>query len=154
MSPDALLAAEYLGRALYGGAILLIAIGIYAMVARYNLMRVLLGLALVESGVNLFLVAIGFRPDAAAPIIVGGVTDVPMVDPLPQALVLTAIVIGVGVLALAAALLIRVKETYGTLDTREVAKFLAAEPADAAPAAGTAVAGTPARETVNAGSAS
>ena len=109
MSPDALLAAEYLGRALYGGAILLIAIGIYAMVARYNLMRVLLGLALVESGVNLFLVAIGFRPDAAAPIIVGGVTDVPMVDPLPQALVLTAIVIGVGVLALAAALLIRVK---------------------------------------------
>ncbi|MEZ5841584.1 MAG: sodium:proton antiporter [Hyphomicrobiales bacterium] len=154
MSADATLLADLLGRALYGGAIMLIAIGIYAVVARYNLMRVLLGLVLVESGVNLFIVAIGYRADAAAPIIVGGVTDVAMVDPLPQALVLTAIVIGVGVLALASALLIRVKETFGTLDTREVARVLAADPAAAGKSTGSAVAPAAARETANAGSAS
>ena len=48
-----------------------------------------------------------------------------MVDPLPQALVLTSIVIDVGVLALALALAIRVHEAFGTLDTREVQRLIA-----------------------------
>ncbi len=110
-----------IGTALYVGAIGLVLIGFYAMVAMRHLVRILLGLTLLEGGVNLFLVATGFRPGAAAPILVGGKALGPMVDPVPQALVLTAIVIGVGVLALALALVIRAYQAYGTLDTKELA---------------------------------
>jgi multicomponent Na+:H+ antiporter subunit C len=86
------------------------------MVTRSHLIRILLGLTVVEAGVNLLIVAVGYRPEAAAPILLGGQSVGPMVDPIPQALVLTAIVIGVGVLALGLALAVRVFETSGSLD--------------------------------------
>lgn len=117
-----------LGYLIYGGAAGLIAIGLYAMVLKRHLIRILLGLTLLEAGVNLSLVAAGFRPDAVAPIFSGTtVAGVTMVDPVPQALILTAIVIGVGVLALALAMTVRVKRAYGTLDTRQLAEHLATE---------------------------
>ncbi len=115
------------GAVLYAGAIGLFLIGFYAMVAERHLIRNILGLALVESGVNLLLVAVGFRDDAAAPILKAGQSAGAMVDPLPQALVLTAIVIGFGVLALALALVVRVYQAYGTLDARKVAQLMRAE---------------------------
>lgn len=103
------------GAILYGGALALVLIGGYAMVAHRHLVRMLLGLLLLEAGVNLALVAAGFRGDAAAPIL-APVPDGPMVDPVPQALVLTAIVIGVGVVGFALALVVRVHRAYGTVD--------------------------------------
>lgn len=115
------------GALLYSGAIGLFLIGFYAMVAERHLIRNILGLALVESGVNLLLVAVGFRDGAAAPILKAGQAMGAMVDPLPQALVLTAIVIGFGVLALALALVVRVYQAYGTLDAREVAQLMRAQ---------------------------
>lgn len=117
--------AALLGHMMTTGAAGLFLIGLYAMVVERDLVRMVLGLVLVGSGVNLFLVSVGFRPEAVAPILVGGAGPVAMVDPLPQALVLTSIVIDVGVLALALALAIRVHETLGTLDTREVQKRIA-----------------------------
>jgi multisubunit Na+/H+ antiporter MnhC subunit len=117
---------EVLGLAFYAGALGLVLIGVYAVVAGRNLIRVLLALGLIDSGVNLFLVATGFRADAAAPILLGGQPVGPMVDPLPQALILTSIVIGVGVLALGLALAVRVRETLGTLDLGEMAARVAA----------------------------
>jgi multisubunit Na+/H+ antiporter MnhC subunit len=117
---------EALGLAFYVGAIGLVLLGVYAVVAQRHLIRVLLGLGLLESGVNLFLVATGFRPEAAAPILLGGQPVGPMVDPLPQALILTSIVIGVGVLALGLALAVKVRESVGTLDVRELAQRVAA----------------------------
>lgn len=117
--------AQILGFAFYGGALGLILIGLYAATASRHLMRIVLGLVLIESGANLFLVAVGYRADAAAPILVNGTLPGAMVDPLPQALVLTAIVIGVGVLALALALVIRVHEAYGTLDNTLLAELIA-----------------------------
>lgn len=116
-----------LGVILHVGALGLVLLGILAVVAMRHLVRIVLGLTLLEAGVNLFLVATGYRPDAAAPILVGGTPPGPMVDPVPQALILTAIVIGVGVLAVALALVIQVHRAYGTLDTRAVAERLAAE---------------------------
>ncbi len=129
------------GAVLYAGAIGLFLIGCYAMVAERHLIRNILGLVLVESGVNLLLVAVGFRENAAAPILKAGQSAGMMVDPLPQALVLTAIVIGFGVLALALALVVRVHQAYGTLDTREVARLMRVEreasgPGAAGPRAG------------------
>jgi multisubunit Na+/H+ antiporter MnhC subunit len=123
--------ADILGYILYGGAIGLIVIGVFAVISLRHLIRVLLGLALVEAGVNLFVVAVGFRPDATAPIITGAVPGA-MVDPVPQALVLTSIVIGVGVLAVGLALAMRAYQTYGTLDTSALAQAIAQEPRPAA----------------------
>jgi multisubunit Na+/H+ antiporter MnhC subunit len=121
------LEAQLLGYILYAGAIGLILLGVFAMVAFRHLIRMLLGLALLEAGVNLFLVAVGYRPESAAPILTGGVPG-SMVDPIPQALVLTAIVIGVGVLAVGLALVLRVHRAYRTLDTSELARAIAREP--------------------------
>lgn len=114
-----------LGHAMTIGAWGLILIGLFAMVTERDLVRIIFGLVLIGSGVNLFVVAVGFRPDAVAPILTGDMSPVSMVDPIPQALVLTSIVIDVGVLALALALGIRVQETLGTLDTRELQQRVA-----------------------------
>jgi multicomponent Na+:H+ antiporter subunit C len=111
---------------LYSGAVALIVIGLYAIVTRHHIIRILLGLTILEAGVNMVLVAGGFRSDAVAPVITQG-ESVVMVDPIPQALILTAIVIGVGVLALALALAVQTYKAYGTLDTRKLAEFIAEE---------------------------
>jgi multicomponent Na+:H+ antiporter subunit C len=111
---------------LYCGAIGLILLGIFAMVMYQHLIRIILGLMLLEAGVNLFLITIGFRANAVAPILVDGQTAA-MVDPIPQALVLTAIVIGVGVQALALALVVKTYQAYGTLDSKELADKIAQE---------------------------
>ena len=107
---------------LYLGAIGLMVIGIAGVVLSGHLFRVVMALAIAEAGANLLLVLTGFRWDAVAPIITGATsaTSAPMVDPIPQALVLTAIVIGVGVQALALAIGIRLRQAYGTLDLRVI----------------------------------
>lgn len=99
------------------GALGLIALGIGGLVLSRNLYRIVLALSLAEAGANLLLVLVGFRRDAIAPIIESGqALTAAMVDPIPQAMVLTAIVIGVGVQALALSLAIRAYAAYGTLD--------------------------------------
>jgi len=113
---------------LYCGAIGLILLGIFAIVMYRHLIRIIFGLMLLEAGINLFLITIGYRPNAVAPILVEGqIPAAAMVDPIPQALVLTAIVIGVGVQALALALVIKSYKAYGTLDTKVLAEKIAQE---------------------------
>lgn len=104
---------------LYVGAIGLIAIGIAGVVLSRHLFRIVLALSIAEAGANLLLVLTGFRWNAAAPIIEAAAQG-PMVDPVPQAMVLTSIVIGVGVQALALSMAIRLRQAYGTLDIREI----------------------------------
>ena len=107
------------------GAVGLVGIGVTGMLVSRHLFRVLLSLTLAEAGGNLLLVLAGFRWDAVAPILTGDLPDgAAMVDPVPQALVLTSIVIGVGLQALAVALLIRIRRAYGTLDVGELADRL------------------------------
>lgn len=130
---------------LYVGGIGLLAIGAAGLVICNNFFRILLALVVAEAGVNLLLVLVGYRGNAAAPILGFGPQGAQMVDPIPQVLVLTAIVIGVGVQALAISVLVRTYRSYGTLDVRELkARFeveLAAEmgiestPGSEAPAA-------------------
>jgi len=105
---------------LYVGAIGLLVIGAAGMVVCNNLFRMLLALVLAEAGVNLLLILAGYRSDATAPILGFGPEGAAMVDPIPQVLVLTAIVIGVGVQALAVSVLSRIFRAYGTLDVREL----------------------------------
>lgn len=122
----------------YVAAIGLITIGITGLVLIRNLFRLVLALAIAEAGANLLLVLAGYRWDAVAPILTGDMSAMNMVDPVPQAMVLTAIVIGVGVQALALALVIRAKRAYGTLDMKALQARMEADidaEAGAAPAA-------------------
>ena len=115
------------GIILYTGAIGLIGIGIAGIVIAKNLFRILLALVIAEAGANMLLLLSGFRFDAIAPIIKSAMTDVqniPMVDPVPQAMVLTAIVIGVGIQALALSLILQVYKNYATLDMRLLSRHL------------------------------
>jgi len=118
------------GLTLYMGAIGLIAIGLGGLVISQNLFRMLLALVLAEAGANLLLVLAGFRFDAIAPILSGELLQ--MVDPVPQAMVLTAIVIGVGIQALALSLILQVYKNYHTLNVRELSRLLENDIATAA----------------------
>ena len=109
-----------LGTILFTGAFGLVLIGILGIVISTHLVRIVLSIVLLETGANLLLMLSGYRPGAAAPIIVDGVIPAAMVDPVPQALVLTAIVIGVAVQAFMMTLVLRLRSVYGTLDIREL----------------------------------
>ncbi|AKI96675.1 sodium:proton antiporter [Kosmotoga pacifica] len=103
-------------------SLVLIAIGIYGLLSQKNLVKLIVSLNIAELGVNLFIVSIGYVADGKVPILSPAVNRSTMnfVDPLPQALVLTAIVIGVGVTALALSLVLKVKESYGTIELDEI----------------------------------
>jgi multicomponent Na+:H+ antiporter subunit C len=120
------------GLILYVAAFGLILIGSAGIVLSSHLVRIIFAIALLEAGANLLLLLATFREGTAAPIIVDGRVPVTMADPVPQALVLTAIVIGVGILALALSLALRVQRAYGTLDMREVRRRLEQDIADEA----------------------
>jgi len=109
-----------LGTILFSGAFGLVLIGILGIVMSAHLVRIVLSIVLLETGANLLLMLSGYRAGAAAPIIIDGVIPSSMVDPVPQALVLTAIVIGVAVQAFMMTLVLRLRSVYGTLDIREL----------------------------------
>ena len=97
----------------------LIIIGLYAVVFRRNLIKMVIGITLIESGINLFLITLGFRENSIAPIYTsspGGIMSMPV----PQALTLTSIVIGVAVIALMLSLIIHIYKHYETLDSKEI----------------------------------
>jgi multisubunit Na+/H+ antiporter MnhC subunit len=112
---------------LYVTAFGLITIGLAGVVLSQHLFRVVLALVIAEAGANLMLVLAGYRWDAVAPILTSLGEQPQMVDPVPQAMVLTAIVIGVGIQALAISLLIRVRQRFGTLNRHAVAESMTAE---------------------------
>ena len=100
---------------------LLIAIGLYAVMFKRNLIKIAIGITIIESGVNLFLITLGYRKGGVAPIYTNlpkGV-EIPkgMVLPVPQALTLTSIVIGVAVLALTLSFAMKYYEHNNSLDS-------------------------------------
>jgi len=105
----------------YIGAFGLIFIGLCIILIKRNLIKVIIGLSILSTGVNLFLISVGYISKGTAPIFSkSGLDSTRMVDPVPHALVLTAIVIGVAVLALALSLAIRLYHHYGTLNLRKI----------------------------------
>jgi multicomponent Na+:H+ antiporter subunit C len=105
----------------YIGCFALILIGLYIVLVKSNLIKIIIGITLIDTGVNLFLVSVGYIRMGTAPIFSQAEgAGRQMVDPVPQALVLTAIVIGVSVVALALSVAIRLYEHYGTLDLRRI----------------------------------
>lgn len=109
--------------AVYGTAILVILIGLYGALVKKSLLKIVIGLSVMDSGLNLLIVAIGYLKGGTAPIFSPGYlngTNKVMVDPVPQALVLTAIVIGFGVTAVALSLVIRLYRHHGTLNIDQI----------------------------------
>ena len=105
----------------YGGCFALIVAGLYVVLVKSNLIKVIVGINLNDTGINLFLISGGYIRAGTVPIFSGAAQEPgKMVDPVPQALVLTAIVIGVSVLALALSLAIRLHGHYGTLNLRKI----------------------------------
>jgi multicomponent Na+:H+ antiporter subunit C len=119
--------SEFALLALLACSLGLIGIGMAGLVMSRNLYRIVLALSLAEAGANLLLVLVGFRHGGIAPIVQPGLSVADMVDPVPQAMVLTAIVIGVGVQAMALALAIRARNAYGTLDMHALRAHMAAD---------------------------
>ena len=112
---------------IYALCFLLILVGLYGVVVSRQTLRVVISLLIMEHGVHLLLVLIGYRTGGTPPIIDFGTASElfagQAVDPLVQALVLTSIVIGLGVLALMVALCVRLYERYGTFDLSKIRRL-------------------------------
>jgi multicomponent Na+:H+ antiporter subunit C len=102
-------------------------IGLYTVISHDNLVKKLIGLTVFQAGVFLFFISLGKVDGGTAPIITDGAATYS--HPLPQVLILTAIVVGVATLAVGLALTVRIFEVYGTVEEEEA---LARDEADAA----------------------
>ncbi len=103
-------------------AVILIGLGVYACMFKRNLIKIVIGISLIESGVNLFLITLGYRK-GVAPIYTNAPSGASMVLPTPQALTLTSIVIGVATTALMLSFVMTIYKHYKTLDARKARRL-------------------------------
>ncbi|MFQ3246793.1 MAG: multicomponent Na+:H+ antiporter subunit C [Arenicella sp.] len=111
---------ELLGYYNYWVFAILLVIGLYAVIAKGNLIKKLLGLSIFQSAVFLMYITMDKVEGGTAPIIQKGVPDQIFSNPLPQVLILTAIVVGVSTTAVGLAIVVRIKETYGSIEEHEI----------------------------------
>lgn len=111
---------EWLGLYNYWVFTLLLATGIYAVVARMNLIKKLIGMAIFQSAVFLLYITMNKVTGGTAPIIQDGAIERLYSNPLPQVLILTAIVVGIATLALGLAIVVRIHEAYGTIEEDDI----------------------------------
>jgi len=97
-------------------------IGLVTVLMKRNIIKILLGINILESAVNLFLVSLGYRAGGVAPIFTLAPSDL-MVLPTPQALTLTSIVIGVATSALVLSFAMVLHKKYGTVDINEIRRL-------------------------------
>lgn len=95
--------------------VVLLMVGFYAVIAKDNLVKKLLGLSIFQAGVFLLFISMGKVQGGTAPIVLDGDWDVVFSNPLPHVLILTAIVVGISTLALGLAIVVRIKEAYGRI---------------------------------------
>ena len=106
--------------------IALMMIGLYAVLAKGHLVKKIIGLNLLQTAVFLFYISIGKVASGTVPVIwpaedrPEGFENVPYENPVPHVLMLTAIVVGVAVTAVALALVVRIKAAYGTIEEDEI----------------------------------
>ena len=110
--------------------VILMMIGLYAMIAKNNLIKKLVGMNIFQTAIILFYVSIGYKKDATIPIILsdhGGhgaqqaaIHAADYINPLPHVLMLTAIVVSVATFGVAMALAVRVFQRYQTLEEDEL----------------------------------
>jgi multicomponent Na+:H+ antiporter subunit C len=111
---------ELLGIYNYWVFAVLLMTGFYAVIAKPNLMKKLLGLGIFQAAVFLLYITMDKVEGGTAPIIQPGAVDQLYSNPLPQVLILTAIVVGISTTALGLALVVRIYEAYGTVEDDEI----------------------------------
>lgn len=104
----------------YWLVIILMMTGFYTVISRSNLIKKIAGLSIFQVSVFMLYISIGHVKDGAPPIIESDVTVYS--NPLPHVLILTAIVVGVATTALGLALVVRIKEAYGTIEEDDIHK--------------------------------
>ncbi len=106
---------------------ILILMGLYGIFAKKNLVKIVIGTIIIEYGVNLMLILTGYRNGGTAPIVTSAAEAqqqaAQFVDPLPQALILTAIVIGLGTTSMIVAISLRLYEKYKTFDVLQIRRL-------------------------------
>jgi multicomponent Na+:H+ antiporter subunit C len=114
-----------LGHYNYWVVIFLMMAGLYVVVSRGNLVKKIVGLNIFQVSVFLLYISIGKVADGTAPILTGE----PEIysNPLPHVLILTAIVVGVATTALGLGLVVRIRESYGTIEEDEIQTANAAD---------------------------
>ncbi len=107
--------------------IILMMIGLYAMIAKNNLVKKIIGMNIFQTAIILFFVSTGAKKGATIPIILHGhgpsspvVRASEYINPLPHVLMLTAIVVAVATLGVALALAIKLYREYGTVEEDEI----------------------------------
>ena len=111
----------------YTLCLILFMIGLYGVLTQKNLIKIIIGLGIMEYAVNMLLIMVGYRKDGIVPILESRMSVdrflATAVDPLPQAMVLTAIVINLAVLAFSIAVAMRLYQKYGTYDITEIRRL-------------------------------
>ena len=103
----------------------LFCLGLYAILIKRNLIKIIIGLAIMEYAMNLFFILLGYKKGATVPIFSSLTEPHPevMVDPVAQAMVVANVVIGLAVTFILVIIAILIYEKYGTFDIRDVNKL-------------------------------
>jgi multicomponent Na+:H+ antiporter subunit C len=116
-------ASNFTGNAAYMVVALLIIMALYSILTQKNLIKICIGIAVLGSSVNFFLVLLGYRQGGGIPIYFLGGAEKNMVLPTPQCLTLTAIVIALATTALLLSLVILINKHYGTMNIDEIRRL-------------------------------
>jgi multicomponent Na+:H+ antiporter subunit C len=98
----------------------LLMIGFYAVIAKSNLIKKLIGLSIFQAAVFLLYITMGKVEGGTAPIIQASIDNAVFSSPLPQVLILTAIVVGISTTALGLGIVVRIKEEYGSIEEHDI----------------------------------
>ena len=112
------------------GAMMLFVIGLYTVVTHSNLIKRIIGINIMGTGVFYFFVSIGNMQDGVPPIINPHLDNPVYINPLPSGLILTGIVVVVSITVYSLSLVVRIYETYGTIDQDEIANIVTQEQDD------------------------
>jgi multicomponent Na+:H+ antiporter subunit C len=118
---------QIIGLYSYWIVIVLMMAGLYIMIARYNLVKKIIGLGLFQTSIFYLYITMGKVDGGTAPILMAG-ENIIYSNPVPHVLILTAIVVGVATSAVALALIVRIYETYGSIEEDEIKAIEAQEP--------------------------
>ncbi len=99
---------------------ILLMVGFYAVIAKLNLIKKMIGLSLFQAAVFLLYITVGKVEGGTAPIFGVAADERLFSNPLPQVLILTAIVVGISTTALGLGIIVRINEEYGTIEEQEI----------------------------------
>ncbi|MFO7819535.1 MAG: cation:proton antiporter subunit C [Halanaerobacter sp.] len=100
---------------------ILFVLGLYTVINCKNLIKIIMGINIIESSLIFLLICVGYRPNGTAPILTKDYEVI--VDPIPQALALTAIVIGASTTAVMLFLAVKLYKEHGTLDISKIRRL-------------------------------